>query len=105
VASRKGCPNKITTSAKELAQKLGIDPLEILLHFANKDWKALGYDSPTLLKITADGGHEVDRISAEMRVMAAKEAAKYIYPTQKAVEFTGDQPQIKMIIEDYTRKS
>ena len=101
----KGSQNKITTSARELAEELGISPLAVLLHTANKDWEALGYESPTLLKITADGAHEVDRISLEMRVAAAREACKYIYPTAKEVTVSADENCIKLIVEDYTRKS
>ena len=97
----KGSQNKITKTAREIADRMGVCPMEILLHFANKDWKALGYESPTLLKITADGAHEVDRISAELRASCAKEAAKYIYPTQKAVEITTDDNSIRVVIEDY----
>lgn len=103
--SRKGIPNKVTKLARDIAAEVGVDPLRILLSFASDNWKALGYESPKLLKITADGGHEVDRISAELRMQAAREACKYIYPTQKAVEFTGDQNVFKVVIEDFSKKS
>lgn len=99
----KGSKNKITTAANELAEELGVNPLEILLHFAADDWEALGYKSATTTRMFDGGPIEVDRITPETRLAAAKEATKYIYPTQKSVEFTGEQAAFKIIVEDYTK--
>lgn len=84
---KKGSVNQKTQDARALAEKLGVDPLEILFHFASRNWKALGYSSETTTKVLKDGGTlEVERISPEMRLTAAKEAVRYIYPQTKAVE-------------------
>jgi hypothetical protein len=77
MASRKGSENKKSWNAQELARELGIDPLKILLDFAQ------------------NAKDEKDRIKA------ASEACKYLYSTQKAVEFTGEPAPFKVIIEDY----
>lgn len=102
---QKGSPNKVNGLARDLAEKLGINPLEILLYFAAGDWESLGYPGPILLKITADGAHEMDRISAEMRKSAASDASKYLYPMQKAVELKSDEGNgIRIVVEDFTSK-
>lgn len=101
----KGAKNKITTAARELALQLGVNPLEVLLRFAKGDWEGLGYEDPTMTKYSAEGPIIVERIPPELRMTAAKEAVKYIYPTQKAVEFTSEDGEggFKVIIEDYTK--
>lgn len=80
MASRKGSDNKITWKAKELAEEMGIDPLKILLEFASNA-----------------------KLDERLRLQAAESACKYLYPTQKAVEFTGDQAPFRVIIEDYKK--
>ncbi len=104
MGSRKGIPNKITTSAKQLSEKLGIDPLQILLLIAGEKWSELGYDSRMVTRYTAEGKeYEIERITTELRTQAAGKAVQYIYPTQKAVEVTGeDGAGFKVIIEDFT---
>lgn len=90
---RTGTPNKKTLDARSLAERLKIDPLEILFHFANKDWKALGYEEETTTKVLKDGGTiQIERITAEMRLTAAKEAVRYVYPQTKAVELSTPKP-------------
>lgn len=104
---QKGTPNQKTKDARELAERLGIDPLEILFHFASKNWKALGYNSECHTKVLKDGGTlEVERITPEMRLNAAKEAVRYIYPQTKAVELTTGEGEkgFKVIFEDYGQK-
>lgn len=104
MARPKGSKNKITIAARELAEELGVNPLEILLYFASEDWESLGYDSPTMQRVFDGVPIEIDRITPELRLTAAKEAIKYIYPTQKSVEFTGEQAAFKVVIEDYGSK-
>ncbi len=88
MASRKGSPNKDTVDAKALSQSLGIDPFEILLHFAAGNWDKLGYKEPTKeIKVAGGAGYEVDVISPELRVSAAKDAANYLLPKRKSTEF------------------
>ena len=77
----------ILKTARQMSQDLKVNPLEVLLHFANNDWAALGYDSECQERI-ADGGMvlEMPHITPKMRLDAAKEAIKYLYPTLKATE-------------------
>lgn len=100
----KGSQNKIKTAASEIADKLGINPLEVLLYFAANDWESLDYDGPTITRVIEGQAVEIERISPETRLNAAKEAVKYMYPTQKAVEFTGEVAPFKIVIEDYGTK-
>ena len=103
---KKGSVNQKTLDARAMAERLGIDPLEILFHFAARNWKALGYNSEYQTKVLKDGGTlEVERITPEMRLNAAKEAVRYVYPQTKAVELkngTEDAQGFKIILEDYT---
>jgi hypothetical protein len=105
---KKGSVNQKTKDARELADKLGVDPLEILFHFASRNWKALGYASEYHTKVLKDGGTlEVERITPEMRLNAAKEAVRYVYPQTKAVELKANEENgtgFKIVLEDYTKK-
>lgn len=86
-AGRKpGAQNKRTLAVKELAEKMGVDPFEILLNFAKGDWKALGYDSPTVTVVTKQGPFECDVVSPDNRLKAASEVCQYISPKLKAIE-------------------
>jgi hypothetical protein len=62
--------------AKKIAERLGCDPFEVLCFFMKGDADSLGYKEAV--------------IPPEMRLQAAKEACKYIYPTLKAIEHKGD---------------
>lgn len=77
---KKGTSNKRSQYAIELAKKLGVEPLEILLMYAAGDWQGLGFDSQKKAKID-----NTDRISA------AKDACKYLYPALRSVELKGDE--------------
>tara|TARA_Y100001963_G_scaffold17759_1_gene21945 strand:- start:36226 stop:36594 length:369 start_codon:yes stop_codon:yes gene_type:complete len=89
---KKGTPNKRTKHAIELAERLGVDPLEVLLHITSNNWKALGYESGETEKVLKDGGTiMVERIELKDRLGAAKEACKYVYPTRKAVDFSASE--------------
>lgn len=70
----KGTKNK-RIDARELAEKIGVDPLEVLMRFAKGDFS--GYD------------FDPEEITPLVIITAAKEATKYIYATQKAVEISG----------------
>lgn len=88
---KKGVPNKRTWEARALADRLGVDPLELALLFAKGDWKALGYDGPTKTVVTADGQRvQVDRIDEQLRSQNAQRAIPYLYPQLKSLELTGD---------------
>lgn len=103
--SRKGIPNKITSSARELAEKMGVDPLNILLLFAKGDWAALGYKEETRITQDGDNGTKYEyHIEPNVRMKAAESACRYIYPTQKAVEITSpDDGGLRIVIEDFSK--
>lgn len=82
---KKGSRNRRTFDAQELARRLDVDPLEVLLLAAKGDKKRL--------KLKKD-----DTISLEDRLYAARAAAPYLYPKKKAIEFTGGGEAIQVII-------
>lgn len=85
----KGSKNKNKTRVQELAEKLGVEPFQILLHFATGDWKALGYTTGTSTRYSTSGEpYEVDLISPKDRLFAASEACNYMYPKRKAVDLS-----------------
>lgn len=85
----KGTPNKKTFDAQKMAEDLGVDPLEILLHAASNNYQALGYESAITTKLVGENAITEDTIPISTRVQAAKEAAQYLYPKRKAIEHTG----------------
>lgn len=84
---KKGTINKDSVPAKKTAERLGIDLFETLCHFANGDWKALGYSKGTELKSAGAGlTYEVDIITVNHRIAAASEAIQYVMPKRKAID-------------------
>lgn len=91
----KGTPNKRTLAtridAHGVAETLNCNPFEVILYFVQGNWRALGYEAPTKTLYTADGNpYEVDVITPEMRLSAAKEATQYLIPKKKALEISGE---------------
>jgi hypothetical protein len=76
---KKGTVNKDSLPLKEKAQALGVDPFEILLHFAAGDWKSLGYEDDKNL-----AGDYI--IQPQVRVKAAGDACQYLHPKLKQIE-------------------
>lgn len=114
MARPKGSLNRSTEDLFDKAAALGVDPFEVLLNFAKRDWKALGYDSPTVTKYCADGGTiEVDVITPDLQLSAAEKASSYLYPKRKAIDVTShgnglldnfmamDADERKRVIESY----
>lgn len=91
---QKGTPNK-SFRAKEVAERLGVDPLEILIRFAAGDWKGLGYDSEVYHYEKGDGdGKSIGLgfvITPQIRSKCAAEACKYLYPTK--IDYTDNTPE------------
>lgn len=85
---KKGTPNKRTIEAQATAERLGVDPFELLLLFAKGDWKKLGYKSETTTKYFGEYSIEEPVISPELRQSSAGKAAEYLYPKRKAIEQT-----------------
>lgn len=96
----KGSQNKVKQLARDIAEEMGVDPLRILLQFAANDWEGLGYEKGH--KLTQFG--EQDVISAELRMSAAREAVRYVYPALKSMEHKTDEDGFKVVIEDYGQK-
>lgn len=84
----KGTPNKPTLKLIDRAEKLKVDPFEILLLFAKGDWAALGYDTGVIIKESANGESTFMEytISPELRAQCAEKACQYIHPKRKAIE-------------------
>lgn len=92
----KGTPNKINQSLVDMAEKLGVDPFNILLLFAKNDWQTLGYKKP-------------DAIDPNLRARCAQEASKYLYAQRRSIEHSGevevDHPKInEESLEDRVKK-
>lgn len=105
----KGTPNKRSLQARELAEKLNVDPLEVLLRMCKRDWEGLGYESETVTVVTMTGTADVPVIGPDLQIKAAKEAVKYIYPALKSIEHKGDaanllQEMLAMDPEERRRK-
>ncbi len=89
MARPKGALNQTRMDAQAKANELGVDPFEILLLFAAGKWEALGYEAKTKTIHTGEEtSYEVDNITPELRVNAAKDAASYLLAKRKSVEFT-----------------
>lgn len=100
---KKGTLNKKTQDLMELTEKLNCNPFEVLLHFANGDYKALGYEE-TKTKIAADGTvFQELTIAPELRQKSAKDACEYLFPKRKAIEHTGANGEKLIGIEDYLK--
>lgn len=99
---RKGTPNKKAIPLAEKAQALGIDPFEILLHFAAGDWKTLGYESETVIKYSKDFQNEEYTIQPAVRAKAAAEACQYLHPKRKAIEVKDTRDLSEDPCEEYT---
>lgn len=97
---KKGTPNKSSLKAEDIAASVGCDPLKILCMFAVGDWKGLGYAGPTETRYAQGGAtYEVETISKDHRVKAAKEAAEYLHPKRKAIDHT-IKPKIRHEVEN-----
>ena len=79
----------MSRKVEETAARLKCDPFEILCRFAMGDWKGLGYETESKTCYT-NAGIEFEQliISCSDRLLAAKEAARYLYIQKKAVEHT-----------------
>jgi hypothetical protein len=94
----KGSQNKRTLEIQEIANRVGVNPLEILLKIAAGDWKGLGYVNEVYIKETAEGEQTMGyTITPEMRLNAAKEASQYLYSKKRPEEPVEDE-----VIEVYS---
>lgn len=92
----KGTPNKDTLRAREIAERLGVCPLTVLLLHAKGDWKSLGYESG----VDSNGDY---LISPDTRTKSAGLAAPYIFPKLANVEIKGEING-KMTLEEFLQQ-
>lgn len=97
---QKGATNHRTRLVTEIAARVSIDPLEVLFKLAAGDWKGLGYDNECFFAEKPDGAVKMGyTISVETRLMAAKEAAQYLYPKKKEEEEPSDEIEVYSLEE------
>jgi hypothetical protein len=102
---KKGTKNKDPLQLEERAHLRGVDVFEIALDFASGNFKALGYENECYIMENAQGATKIGyTIPPELRFHAIKELMKYIYPQKKALEVSGGENALKIIIEDYSKK-
>lgn len=90
----KGTKSYRTKEIEEITQRLKVNPFEILCLFAKGDWKRLGYDNECWFSEGAEGQTKMGyTITPDMRLIAAKEATKYLYAAKKSVEVTANVNQ------------
>lgn len=113
----KGVKNKTTQELHEIAERLGVNPFEILLLFAAGDSEALGCNvgnkfsqefaeflDEDQLKTVRDLEEKIlSPITPELRQKAAKDACEYLFPKRKAIEHSGGLITPSSI-EDFLRK-
>lgn len=92
---KKGSINKSSVPAMEVAERLGVDPFEVLLHFASGNWEALGYPAEKYISKSGLGKEgswveESFHIDPAVRCKAASEATQYLLPKRKALEVSTD---------------
>jgi hypothetical protein len=100
---KKGSLGKKTMNAQAIAQRLNVDPFEILLYIADGNWQGIKLDSKTLTKATSRGElYEVDQITIDNRVRAAAAAAEYLYPKRKQIDGTISLAEAEQDLSDLT---
>jgi tellurite resistance protein len=86
-----GAKQKPKKCVAEICEALGFNPFELLANVGKGDFKAIGYDSKTVDKVTKDGSViSEERITLDQRLKAAAQLAPHVAPTLKAIEHTGE---------------
>lgn len=104
---RPGQPNRDTLRLKELVDRLGCDPIEVLARVAMGDAVGLG-----LLPVGSPAADAQLALPISLRVKAASELAGYIWPKRKALEVSMDEVPTggvmvvpaSMTIDEWSRK-
>lgn len=104
---QKGTLNQDKANLFATAERIGVDPFEVLCMVAAGDWEGLGYSSDVYHVEKADGDGssniiEKPTITLDQRIQAAKEAAKYLYAQRKAIEVDPENAGFAIVIKDYT---
>lgn len=82
----KGALNRSKSGPQELAKKLKVDPLEILLLMSAGKWKELGFETEQVAVYTKDCSNMEYRIPIAVRAKAAGDACKYLYAQLRNIE-------------------
>lgn len=99
----KGAKNKHTFNVEEMAQEYELDPFKFMMAVINNDWQKLGFSGPTKTTFTMNGIEvEEDNIPVEQRVKCAGHASKFLYSAKQAIEVSGGEKAIEIIVRDYT---
>jgi hypothetical protein len=85
---QKGSLNRSKAEPQELAKKLGVNPLEILLLMAAGKWEELGLESEQVTVYSKDCSNQEYRIPIAVRAKAAADACKYLYAQLRNIEGT-----------------
>ena len=105
MARQKGAKNKKTFHVEEMAAQYKIQPFDFMMAVINGDYKKLGYDSPTKISYSPAGiEFEEERLPIQMKVSCAEKASKYLYSAKQAIEVSGGEKAIEIVITDYTKK-
>lgn len=94
----KGTPNKSTQEAKDIAERLGCKPFEVLCLFAMGDFAALGYKEYTI-KVIGENAVDELTISPELRQKSARDACKYLHPELKSVEISPGEGSAAVVFQ------
>lgn len=91
---RPGSINKATLDLQRISEELGINPFEILLHYASGNWKELGFNEEYETRPSRGGGsYQILTIDPAVRVKAAAHACEYLYPKRKSIEVIQSPPE------------
>lgn len=83
---KRGTPNKRTEDLLDRAKVLGMDPWDILILFANGDWKGLGYPAEFIQKHSQHCTNLEYTIDPSVRAKCAQEACSYIYSKKRTID-------------------
>lgn len=100
-----GTPNKDATLLAEKAKELKCDPFEILLHFANGDFEALGYEKHQDKSTPTGEVFQVLTIDPDLRARCAQKACDFLYPKRKALDISMDEETSKSFGLAYSAES
>lgn len=100
---QKGTPNKINSTLDELIGTY--TPVPKLVAIIERDYKLLGIEEFIFIEKAEGEVKAQPTITIDIQLQAIKELMKYMYPQKKALELSGGENAIKLVIEDYTKKT
>jgi hypothetical protein len=94
----KGSANKSTQEARDIAERLGCKPFEVLCLFAMGDFERLGYKEYTI-KVIGENAVDELTISPELRQKSARDACKYLHSELKSVEVSTSEGAAAVVFQ------